>query len=157
MVVKDLYFKLWQEVDGLLSDLNTLQGKVFLRRVELLGLLPTVFDKVEDLRKHQVHMREKTGLVLGIDLKEKLHDGHRLNVDDLMDHFKDGVSELDHCLGNELDDLLHYDEERLIQSIFVLLEHSHQHWDQHRHERHGVRLILDDIADRVQADLVMIA
>ena len=58
MVVKDLYFKLWQEVDGLLSDLNTLQGKILLRRVELLGLLPTVFDKVEDLRKHQVHMRE---------------------------------------------------------------------------------------------------
>ena len=157
MIVEYLQLKLRKEKDGLLSHLDEILGQISLLGVVLLSSSTTSFNEVQHFWQDQVHVRKQTCLVLRIDLKEQLHDFDWLDVDHLVDHLEDGVCELDHGLRDVEHDLFQHCEEGLIQNVIVLLEHCHQNRNQHRHEWHAVRLILDDVANAVQADFVMVA
>ena len=133
-----------------------LKGEGFLIKHQLLSLLSTPLDQMKHFWQDKVHVREQTSLVLGVDLKEKLHDRQWLLVDHLMDHLKDAVCELDHRLRHILDDLLHHDEQRFVQNVHVLLQHGHEYRDQHWHKGHRVRLVLYDVTDAIEAHLVMV-
>ena len=78
-------------------------------------------------------------------------------MNNLMDHLEYRVGELYHSFWDVLNDFRDHSEEQIVENIFVLLEHGHQNRDQHRHERHRVRLIFNNVADAVQANFVMIA
>ena len=50
--------------------------------------------QLEDLRQHQVHVREQTCLVARVDLHQKLHHRDGLQMNDFVDHLKDRVGKL---------------------------------------------------------------
>ena len=125
--------------------------------MSLLSLFATDLDQEEYLWQYKVHVREKTSLILCIDFGEQLHHGHRLYVDNLMNHLENFVGKLYHGFGDVLNDFLDDNEEWLVENIFVLFEHGHQNRDKHRHEGHRVRLVFYNVADAVQANFMMIA
>ena len=77
-------------------------------------------------------------------------------MDDSVDHIEDGVSEFNHCFGNELDDHIETVKQTLSQLVFILLHQMHQWWNQHGHKGHAVRLITDQVYYSINAHFMMI-
>lgn len=102
-------------------------------------------------------MGEQAGLVLRVDFVEKFHDFNWLNVYYLVYHLKDRVCELNHSLRDVQDNLFQHSEKALVQYSVVLFQHCHEYGDQHWHEGHTVRLVLDYETNAIEADLVMVS
>ena len=89
MVIKNLRLELGQEKDSLLRHLDKIIGECLLLAIHQLSSLSAVLDQVKNFGQNEVHVREKTCLILGVYFEQKFHDRHRLDVDHLVDHLKD--------------------------------------------------------------------
>ena len=110
MVIEYLGIKERQQTESILGHSDVVVVCSSRDAVNMLCLLSASLDQLEDLRQDQIHVREQVGPIIVPYLLQKVHDEDWLDVDDLVHHGEDGVRELMHCFGNELDDHLKHIE-----------------------------------------------
>ena len=127
VIIEDLVIKSRQVLCSFPRNPNKLDALLLLSLRVVLSLTTAFLYDHQDFRQHKIHVAEKLILVPLINFSQKFNNLYRLQVNYLVDHFKDWICKLYHCLRDK-----HYDHidarEQVVCKIAVVCLHQVHNW-----------------------------